>query len=124
MRSRQDGFANFKAIVVVVLLGIAGYLSFKLVPPFMNNYLFQEEVTAMARNATYAMGKSAEDIRTELIRKGKEYDIPLTLQDVQVVMEASAVSIDIKYTIRVELPGKIVDLSFNPAAGNKMITAK
>ena len=124
MRSRQSGFANFKAIFVLVLLGVGGYLTYKLLPPFMNNYLFQEEVTALARNATYAMGKSAEDIRTELIRKGKEYDIPLTPQDVQVVKEASAVSIDIKYTIRVELPGKIVDLSFNPAAGNKMLTAK
>ena len=124
MRSRQNGFANFKAIVVVVLLGIAGYLAFKLLPPFMNNYMFQEEVTVVARNATYATGKSAEDILAELIRKGKEYDIPLTPQDVHVVKEASAISIDIKYTIRVELPGKTVDLSFNPTAGNKMLTAK
>ena len=123
-RNRERGFGNWRAILGLGVLALIIFLSFKLIPPYINNYQFQQEIEAVARYSAYAQNKSAEDIRVEVIAKARQCDVLLSADSVEVEKTGTTVNIDVKYVVVVELPGKAVEMRFNPTAGNKMITAK
>ncbi len=123
-RQREKGFSNFKAIFSVVVLGIIIFLMVKLVPPFVNNYQLQDQIQTIAQYTSYQQAKTAEDIRKDVIEKAKDCGVTLVPDQIRVEKRRTTVSIDVKYTVHVELPVKPVDLEFNPTGGNKIITAK
>jgi hypothetical protein len=122
--NRQSGIASFKAIVAVLLFVALVFLAVKLVPPYINNYQFTEDIETIARLATYAQGRSEDDIRQDVLGKAKELDLPVRPEDVSVAKSTYGVNINVKYNVRVEVPGHVFNLNFNPVAGNKMLTAK
>ena len=100
------------------------YLCVKLLPPYINNYQFEQGIQDIARFSSYAQNKMPEDIRKEVLEKARECDVMLTPEQVRVEKSGTTVNIDVAYTVHVDLPGKPVDLKFNPVAGNKIITAR
>ena len=115
---------NLKALGVVLIMVAIGYLTWKLLPPFVGNYNLHQETDNMAIQFTYAQGASPEAIATEVIAKAKEHDIVLTEENVKVERSQTGVTIDVHYTVPVQLPGRMVDVPFEFSSGNKMITAK
>ena len=123
-RRREKGFGSFKAILSLVVLGIIIFLMIKLVPPYINNYQLQDQIQVIAQYTSYQQAKTAEDIRKDVIEKAKDCGVMLLPDQITIQKTGTTVSIDVKYTVHVELPGKPVDLAFNPSAGNKIITAR
>ena len=122
--SKQSGAGTFKAVVAVGLFAVGVYLGIKLVPPFISNYQFQDYITSVARTATYAQGRTEENIREEILGKVKELRMPVKGEQIRVVKSTYGVNIDVKYNVVVETPAYTFNLKFNPVAGNKMITAR
>jgi hypothetical protein len=120
----ERGFGNLRAILGIVVIGVVIFLSVKLIPPYVSNYQFQQQIDSVARYAAYAQGRTAEDIKQEVLAKARECDVLLTPEAVEVEKTGTTVNIDVKYVVQVELPGKTVEMRFNPVAGNKMITAR
>lgn len=123
-RNRQRGFGNLRAILGLAVIALVIFLAVKFVPPYVNNYQFQQEVEAVARYSAYAPNKGAEDIKNEIMAKARECDVLLPPDSVTVEKTGTTVSVDVKYVVVVDLPGKAVEMRFNPTAGTKMITAK
>src|SRR5262249_34899591 len=105
-------------------LAVIIYLCVKFIPPYVNNYQFQSGIESIARFSAYAQNKTAEDIKGDVIAKAREGDVLLPPDGVEVEKTGTTVNIDVKYVVVVDLPGKPVEMRFNPTAGNKMITAK
>ena len=106
--------------VFVIVGGI--YVSIKLIPPYFNNYQFQDWIKEEATHDSYA-AKSEGDIRTAVLKKAQEYDIPLTEEGIHVVRSGNQfsgnVSIQAPYVVHVDLPGYPLDLHFNVSTENK-----
>ena len=106
--------------VFVIVAGI--YVSIKLIPPYFNNYQFQDWIKDEATHDSYA-AKSEEDIRLAVLKKAQEYDIPLTEDGIHVTRSGNQfsgnVSIQAPYVIHVDLPGYPMDLHFNISTENK-----
>ena len=106
--------------VIVIVGGI--YVAIKVVPPYFNNYLFQDWIKDEATRDSY-IAKSEGDIRQDVLKKAQEYDIPLTEDGVQVRRSGNQfsgnVSIQAPYVIHVDLPGYPLDLHFNVSTENK-----
>ena len=100
------------------------YLGIKLVPPWVSNYQFQDYITSVARTATYAQGRTEENIREEILSKAKELRMPVKGEQIRVIKSTYGVNIDVKYNVVVKTPAYTFNLKFNPVAGNKMITAR
>src|SRR5512140_20777 len=115
---------RIKALFAVVVVAVLIFLAIKLLPPYVNNYELQDSIDSIARMATYAQNKSDEDIRNDVLQKGKEIGIPLTADNVTIKKDQVECDIDVKYTIAVPVPGYTFRLNFNPTAGNRQITAK
>jgi|SRR5687768_7740919 hypothetical protein len=107
----------FLGIGVVVL---AGYLMYMLVPPYFNNYQFDDWMASESRLGTYS-GKSVDAIRDDVIKKAREYDIVLGPEQVRVDQDGRNTRISASYTVHVDLPFYPVDLQFTPGAETKVI---
>lgn len=103
-------------MVAVAIVGI------KVIPPYLSNYEFEDYVKNEALQSTYGT-RSEDDIRDSIIKHAREYDIELTAKQVHVTRKGSAgtgtLSIDIDYTVPVELPGYSTTLEFHPSSKNK-----
>ena len=121
-RSERGAF-SFSTVVSVFVFAAIVFLSFKLLPPFINNYQFQDSITNLARTATYAM-VTETDIRKTIMKEAQELGIPL--QDKQVVIQKGrgTVDISVRYAVEVDLIARKVVLDFQPSAGNRNIVLK
>lgn len=105
---------------LVVVIG-AFYLAWVLIPPYYNNYSFQDEIDNQARNAVYAYQTTEQDVKEALAKKAKELEIPLSPDQIHVQKTGSEISIWAEYTISVQTPVKTFDLTFSPSTKNKRI---
>lgn len=99
------------AAVVMFVIGVA--------PPYFNNYQFKDDVLQEARFANSSIPpKTDEDIRSNLMRKAKEYEIPIKPEQIQITRQSGDVLISIPYVVDVKfVTGQTYRLEFNP--GNR-----
>lgn len=103
-------------IAAVVMVGV------QVLPPFLNNYQFQDALNNQAMAATYTT-KSEDDIREIAYKTAKEMDIPIKPEQIKVMRAGSlgtgTLVIEADYTVHVDLPGYPLDLNFHAATKNK-----
>jgi len=108
--------AGFALIVVMAIVGI------KIVPVYFSNYQFEDSIKSEALQSTYG-NRTEDDIRDSIIKHAKEYDIPLTAKQVHVSRTGSngagTLSIEVDYTVPVDLPGYPMTFEFHPSSKNK-----
>ena len=107
---------GFGAMAAVVLFGIA------FIPPYFANYQFEDSLKNEAMSATYT-SRTEDDIKTVVLKKAKELDIPLTEKQVVVNRTGSngagTLSISADYSVDVSVPGYQTTLEFHPSSTNK-----
>lgn len=111
---------SIKALFGLFVVVAGFYVAWKVIPPYFNNYQFQDEIESQARLNTYTT-KSEQEIRDIIIKKAREFDIPLTDQQVKVRRAGSELSISADYTIHVDLPVYPLDLHFTATSKNRML---
>jgi len=106
--------------IFVIVAGV--YVAAKLLPPYFENYQFQDAIKDEAVRDTYA-SKSESDIRTTLFKKAQDLDIPITEEGIKVQRQGSqfngVISIHAPYVVHVDLPGYPLDLHFDASTENK-----
>ena len=111
---------RLKALIGVLLVVAAFYAAWLLLPPYINNYQFQDDITNEALINSYS-NKSELDIRNTLAKKAADYGIPLKAEQIHVQRNGLELSIWADYTVHVDVPGLPLDLKFHPATKNKRI---
>jgi len=108
--------------IFVIVGGV--YVSAKVLPPYFENYQFQDAVKDKATHSTYAP-KSEDDIRAAIFKKAQEYDIPVRLEGIQVKREGSqfngSIVIHVPYVVHIDFPGYPLDLNFDASTENKSV---
>jgi len=102
---------SLKALFGLFLIVAVFYTAWKLLPPYINNYQFQDDIANEALINSYS-NKSEQDIRNTLAKKAAEYGIPLTAEQINVQRSGNELSIWADYTVHVDLPGFPLDLKF------------
>lgn len=104
---------NLKTILVVAALGGGIYSAARLMPPYFNNYQFQDDLASISKFDAPA-AKSDDDIRAAVLKKAATYELPLTEDQINVShAEGGKVVIQVAYTVAVNLlPNKTVVLRF------------
>jgi hypothetical protein len=112
--------AFFGIFIIVAMI----YLGIEIVPPYFENYQFQDFVKNEALTSTYTT-KTEDDIRAGVLKKAQEFDIPLTKDQIKVVrtgaMGSGSVSIATAYTVHINLPGYPFDMHFSASSDNKSV---
>ena len=111
---------RLKSLFGLFLLIAVVYVSWKALPPYFSNYRFEDACESEALINSYS-NKSEVEIRNTLAAKARDYDIPLTADQINVTRNGNELSIWADYTVHVDLPFMPLDLTFHPATKNKRI---
>jgi hypothetical protein len=109
-----------KPLFGFLLLVAFVYLCFQMVPPFLNNYQFQDFLNQKARESSYT-NVSEDQIRASVMKEARNDDIPLSAEQVVVSKSNINVDISVEYSVHVDLPVFPQDLHFTAVAHNRGI---
>jgi hypothetical protein len=101
---------------VLILVALVAF-GVELIPLYYRNYQFQGYVSAAAHRVENQT-KSDDVLRDWLLDKADSLKLPVKAGDVHIQRSADRMRIDVRYAVRVDLPGYTVNLHFDPGAGN------
>ncbi len=117
----ERGGSKINMLFTLVFVGAMVFAGIKVVPPYLENYQFQDSIETEARFAI-ANTKPVDEIRDDIWRKAQDLSIPLEKkEDIKVSVDRSSVSISADYSVRVDLIIYQFDLQFHPHADNHTI---
>ena len=102
------------AAVLAALLAFTAMFA----PIYFRNLELQDFVSDVAQRVENRTNSDGV-LRTWVVDKAHELDLPIKEDNVQVIRSREGVRIDVRYFVRVTLPGYTVDLHFYPGAGSK-----
>ena len=111
-----------KMLLGVVVVGAMVLVGIKVLPAYFSNYEFEDAIKNEAVQATYT-ARTEDDIRDSILKRAREYDIPLTAKQVHVSRTGSngagSLTIEADYSVPVNLPGYSTSLAFHASTKNK-----
>ena len=102
------------AIVLAALLAFTAMFA----PIYFRNLELQNFVSGVAQRVENQTN-SDDVLRTWVLDKAHELDLPIKEDNVHIIRSRGGVRIDVRYFVRVTLPGYTVDLHFYPGAGSQ-----
>jgi hypothetical protein len=113
-----NGVARWRIAAAVVILAGLVFLLAMFAPYYLRNLELQNfvsEITRRVENQT----KADNVLRTWVVDKAHQLDLPIAEDEVHVTHPLDGVRIDIRYFVKVDLPGYTVNLHFYPGAGSR-----
>jgi hypothetical protein len=105
------------AAAVAVLAGLVFFLG-RFAPIYVHNLKFQSFVSDTAQRVEN-QAKPDDVLRGWVVDKARQLDLPVQEGDVHIVRLPDGMRIDVRYLVRVDLPGYTVNLHFYPGAGSR-----
>ena len=113
---------SIKMFFGIFVIVVAIYLGVMLVPPYFNNYEFQDAIRNEATLDTYT-SKSEGDIRIAVFKQAQDLDIPISEEQIQVqrsgMQGSGTIIIRAPYVVHIDLPGYPVDIHFDASTANR-----
>src|SRR5262249_1333099 len=106
-----------RAAAVLILIGLIYFLAM-FAPYYIRNFELQSFVSDLTRRAEN-LTASDESLRTQVVEKAHQLTLPVTEDEVHVPHPQDGMRVDIRYFVRVDLPGYTVNLHFYPGAGTR-----
>jgi len=91
-----------------------------MIPPYFNNYQFQDALDDIARKNSYTT-LTDDDIKKLVVAKAETESIRLKEDQVQIVRTRDGLGITVKYHVHVDMIVHPVDLDFVANSLNKRI---
>ena len=105
------------AAAVAVLAALLGFGAM-FAPIYAGNLKLQTYVAEITHRAD-SQGQSDEILRQNVLNRARELDLPVKADNVHIIRSPEGLRIDVRYFVRVTLPGYTVDLHFYPGAGSR-----
>src|SRR5581483_10540373 len=102
---------KLKAFIGIAIVVAAFYVAWNMVPPYFNNYQFQDVLDDVARRFSYTSA-SEDDIKKLVVTKAAAEDITLREDQVVVNRTPNGLGISVHYNIHVDMVVHPVDLDF------------
>jgi hypothetical protein len=116
-RAGERGGANLKAIIWTVILVAFIYVIAMVVPVLINEYEFQDGLQEIARFATVNR-RTSEQLQKAVVDEAQKEDLPVEADDVKILSNGRTISIDVNYSVTVDLKVYQWTLNFHPTASN------
>jgi uncharacterized membrane protein len=119
-RRFERGEGRLKGILLVVIVVLAIYSAWKVVPVYVNEYQLSDKMQEQARYAV--VNRYTEDqIRDNIFKVIQDLDIPAKREDIKVVSNNSMVKISLEYSVPVDVLMYHTDIHFSPNSENKAL---
>ena len=105
------------AAAIAVLAALLGF-GVLFAPIYAGNLKLQSYVAEITHRADI-QNQPDEALRQNVLNKAHELDLPVRADNVHISHSPDGLRIDVRYFVRVTLPGYTVDLHFYPGAGSR-----
>jgi hypothetical protein len=105
------------AAAVLVLVALLGF-GVMFAPIYVDNLKLQTYVEEITRRVD-TQNQPDEALRQNVLNKAHELDLPVKADNVHITHSPEGLRIDVRYFVRVTVPGYTVDLHFYPGAGSR-----
>jgi hypothetical protein len=105
------------AAAAAVLAALAAF-SAMFAPIYYRNLELQNFVSGVAQHVENRTN-SDDVLRTWVLDKAHALELPVKEDNVHIIRSREGMRIDVRYFVRVTLPGYTVDLHFYPGAGSR-----
>jgi cell division protein FtsL len=116
-RNGESGAGNLKAIVWTGILVAFIYVIAMVLPVLVNEYQFQDSLQEITRFATVNR-RTNDQLQKAVLDEAQKEDLPVEADDVKVVSNGKNVTIDVDYSVTVDLKVYKWTLNFHPTATN------
>lgn len=110
---------RLKALLTFLIVMALVYGAYIFGPPYFNNYQFQDDLTTEVRFMQNS-GKTDEEIKDDLIKKALDYSLFLKPEQIRISRMNKTITVEVNYTVHVEVPGYSTDLQFHPKSTNTL----
>jgi hypothetical protein len=110
---------RIKALFTLAIVAGFVYICYVMGPPYFANYQFQDDLKTEVRFLQNG-GKSDDEIKTEIIKKALDEGFILTPQQIKITRFNKTITVDVDYSVHVDMPGYSTDLQFHPSATNTL----
>jgi hypothetical protein len=122
VRHRNErGEGKLKAIIVTAILLMGVMAGVKMVPPYVAEYQLNDKIQEIARFGVVEHN-TEDQIREKVFKTIEDLEIPATKDNIKVTAGTTRVTIQVDYTVPVDILFYHVDLHFTPSSENKSIT--
>ncbi len=102
IRRRERGESQFGCLIGLILLGLAIFVAYKMIPVKVKAAELRQTVVDEAKSA----GTHSDDkIRGAILAKARENKLPVTEDDVKIVRGNGEITVTVAYTIPIVFPG-------------------
>jgi len=116
-RNREKGGSRLKLIIWLVVLGFIINVAVIVVPVYVNEFQFQNNIQEIARFASVNR-KTVEDIQRSVLEVADKDSCPVQPSDVKVKSLSGNIRIDVDYSVPVDLRLFQWTINFHPSAVN------
>lgn len=111
---------KLKALIGLLVVGGAFYVTWNMVPPYFHNYQLQDDLDDIARRNSYTI-VSDDEVKKIVINKAADDSVTLKEDQITLVRTPNGLGITVKYHIHVDMIVHPVDLDFSAISMNKRI---
>ena len=120
LRRSERGEGRLKGIIIVVMVVLAIYTAWKVVPVYVDEYQLSDKMQEQARYAV--VNRYTEDqIRENVFKVIQDLDIPAKREDIKLVSNNSVVKISLEYSVPVDVLMYHTDIHFSPNSEDKAL---
>lgn len=109
--------ARLKSLFGIFVVAAVVYIVWKMMPPYIQAYQFQEELQSISRNNEYSP-LDENGIRGEVKKQIAELGVPVNPELVSIAKGGGDCIIGVNYTVHVDALVRPFDMDFHPAAKN------
>jgi hypothetical protein len=109
---------RWRIAAAIFILGGLAFFGAIFTPIYFHNLQLQNYVAGLTEQPG-AQNQSEDALRAQVLEKARALDLPITPDNIKIYRSAEKLRIEVRYFVRVTLPGYTVDLHFYPGAGSK-----
>ena len=99
---RERGESQFGCLIGLILLGLAIFVAWKMIPVKVKAAELRQTVVDEAKSAGT---HNDERIRAAILAKAREDNLPVTENDIKIVRNVGEITVTVTYTIPIVFPG-------------------
>ena len=115
IRHHERGEGNMGCIFGLILLGLAIFVAWKMIPVKVRAADLRQTVIDEAKSAG---SHTNERILAAILAKAQEQKLPVTENDVKISRASSEITVDVDYVLPIEFPGYTYQWHINHHAQN------
>ncbi|MGK2857120.1 MAG: hypothetical protein ACSLFQ_07930 [Thermoanaerobaculia bacterium] len=115
IRMNQKGEGRMGCIFGLLILAVACFVAYKLIPPKIQAAEMRDVIQDEARSAS---GRGSDSVKKSILARAEELKVPLDPENCIVERRADFIRVEVEYTVDIPFPGYLYKKTYKFSTEN------